>query len=142
MGNENEEILIQENSQHKTEFKFSKKEQLTCFKGLSKELVKLLYMIEEEQKTGKSIDLWFYGLMYELTSSNILCENKLTKVIVKIFGLYENQHYKTLNHDQIKRQIFEAKGVLDYLIDDLKKDIKGQQFINQKINNKPLKNKH
>lgn len=115
--------------ERKTNFRFSTQEQIECFKHLSKSLVKLLYMIEDERKTGNSIDLWFYGLVYELTSSNVLCENRLTKVIVKIFGLYDKNHYKEMTHDQIKRQIFESKGILDYLVKDLSKQIKKQKML-------------
>ena len=126
-------------TEKKSTFHFSKDEQIECFKNLSKSLIKLLYMIEDEMKNGTPIDLWFYTFVYDLTTSNALCENKLTKVIVKIYGLYENNNYKKMTHDQIKRQIFESKGILDFLIKDLKKDIKKQS--NNKNNLDLVENK-
>ena len=96
---------------------FSPAEEKECFIDLRSKLVKLLYMIEDEQN-GKvaDISLWFYGFMFELASSNSLCNNKLTKIVVKIHGLYEDNRYKQMTHAQIKRQIMESRGILDHLI--------------------------
>ena len=104
-------------SQQSEKICFSPAEEKECFIDLRSKLVKLLYMIEDEQ-SGKidDISLWFFGFMFELASSNTLCNNKLTKVVVKIHGLYENSHYKTMTHAQIKRQIMESRGILDHLI--------------------------
>ena len=66
-------------------------------------------------------DQWFYGFMLELSSNNSLCDNKLTDVVTKIYGLYENSHYKQMTHSQIKRQIMESKGILDHLIEEASK---------------------
>jgi hypothetical protein len=98
--------------------RFSPEEEKKCFINLRSQIVKLLYMIEEEQAGKINIGLWFHGLMFELASSNTLCNNKLTKVVVKIHGLYENDHYKEMTHDQIKRQIMESRGILTHLIGD------------------------
>lgn len=54
--------------------------------------------------------------MFELASANNLCNNRLTKVVIKIHGLYDKDHYKTMTHEQIKRQIMECKGILEHLI--------------------------
>ena len=88
---------------------------------MRKKIIKLLYLIEEEQKGTMQIDRWFYGLVFELSSSNSLCNNELTDVLVKIHGLYEDEHNKSMTHDQIKRQIMESKGILDFLIKQLDK---------------------
>ena len=120
---------------------FSKNEELDCFLGLRSSLVKLLYMIEGEAlyidashdiESNNSIDLWFTGLMFDLKSSNLLCHNKLTKVIVKIYGLYDHSQYKTMKHGQIKRQIFEARGILDHLIEELGGPVNGGMPIKHK----------
>nr|DAG33930.1 MAG TPA: hypothetical protein [Bacteriophage sp.] len=100
--------------------RFTPKEEKTCYINLRSQIVKLLYMIEAEQNNEVDISVWFYGLMFELASSNTLCGNKLTKVVVKIHGLYEDENYKSMTHAQIKRQIMESKGILDHLIKDIK----------------------
>ena len=102
----------------KAEVRFSPSEQRECFISLRSQLIKLLYMIEAELRGEGDIGLWFYGFMFDLASANVLCDHKLTRVVVKIHGLYENANYKNLTHAQIKRQIMESKGILDHLIGD------------------------
>ena len=110
---ENEEIVqIPE-----AKIRFSAEEERGCFINLRSQIVKLLYMIEAEQRGEADIGLWFYGLMFDLASANTLCGNKLLKVVIKIHGLYDNSQYKSMTHAQIKRQIMESKGFLDYLIE-------------------------
>lgn len=101
-----------------TKIRLSADEERVCFRNLRSQLIKLLYMIEAEQRGEGDISLWFYGFVFELSSANKLCDNKLVKVLVKVHGLYEDNQYKTMTHDQIKRQIMESKGVLDHLIGD------------------------
>lgn len=103
-----------------TRIRFSPEEEKQCYLNLRSQLIKLLYMIEAESRGEISIDMWFYGFMFELASSNALCGDKLTKVVVKVHGLYDESHYKEMTHAQIKRQIMESKGILDHLIDDVK----------------------
>lgn len=99
---------------------FSPEEEKKCFIDLRSQVIKLLYMIEAEERGEGDISLWFYGFMFDLASSNKLCDNKLTKVVVKIHGLYDNEHYKEMTHAQIKRQIMESRGILTHLIGDEK----------------------
>ena len=113
---ENKEILDSEDS---VKIRFSPEEEKECYVNLRSQLVKLLYMIEGEARGDGEIGLWFFGFMFELASSNTLCNNKLTKVVVKIHGLYDADHYKEMTHAQIKRQIMESRGILDHLIQDL-----------------------
>ncbi|MBO7732391.1 MAG: hypothetical protein J6S67_07555 [Methanobrevibacter sp.] len=98
--------------------RLSPEEEHGCYINLRSQLIKLLYMIEAEQRGEGDIGLWFYGFMFELASANSLCNNKLLKVVIKIHGLYDENNYKTMTHAQIKRQIMESKGVLDHLIGD------------------------
>lgn len=107
-------------SENRVEIRFSPEEEKQCYINLRSQVIKLLYMIESEMKGEASIDLWFYGFVFDLASSNVLCGNKLTKVVVKIHGLYDGGHYKEMTHAQIKRQIMESKGILDHLIEDKK----------------------
>lgn len=116
MENNNETMPLQE--QGPIKMRFTPEEEKNCYISLRSQVIKLLYMIEAEQRGEADISLWFYGFMFELASSNTLCNNKLTKVVVKIHGLYDESAYKTMTHDQIKRQIMESKGILDHLIGD------------------------
>lgn len=117
---ENKETKNPLDSESIVKIRFSPEEEKGCYINLRSQLIKLLYMIEAEEKGEIDINLWFYGFMFELASSNTLCNNKLTKVIVKIHGLYDGEQYKRMTHAQIKRQIMESRGILDHLINDLK----------------------
>lgn len=116
---ENKDIISADSQESFTKIRFSPKEEKECYTNLRGQIIKLLYMIEAEQRGEMDIGLWFYGLVFELASSNSLCDNKLTKVVIKIHGLYDGGNYKTMTHSQIKRQIMESKGILDHLIDGL-----------------------
>lgn len=112
---------IQKEEQVIVKIRFSPQEEKECYSNIKSQIIKLLYMIEAEQRGEGDIGLWFYGFMFDLASSNTLCSNKLTKVVVKIHGLYDNGNYKTMSHAQIKRQIMECKGILDHLIKEIDK---------------------
>ena len=99
--------------------KFSPEEEKEYYLGLKSQLIKLLYLIEDEKKGQGSAELYLYGFMYELKNANILCKNKLTKVCVKMYGLYNDFAYRTMEHSEIKRQIFECKGIVDHLAKQL-----------------------
>lgn len=116
---ENDTIKNPLDSQCVVKIHFSDEEKLHCLIAIKKKITKLLFLIEQEQKGEIQIDRWFYGLLFELSSSNTLCDNNLTEVLIKIHGLYDNDNYKKMTHDQIKRQIMESRGILDFLIKQL-----------------------
>lgn len=98
---------------------FSQSEEKAAFVDVRCNLVKLLYLIEDEQNGKGDAELWLFGFIVDLASANTLCGGKLTKVLVKIHALMDNKYqYKTMTHAQIKRQIMESKGILDHLIGD------------------------
>lgn len=107
---ENKELNTTDFSLH-----LSEDEEREYYKTLRSQLIKLLYLIEAEEKGEGSADLYFYGLMFELKSANVLCKNKLTKICIKMYGLFNNSAYKTMEHEDIKKQIFECRGILDHL---------------------------
>lgn len=100
-------------------FHFSLIQQKRTFLDIRKRLIKLLGLIEKESKGEADISLWLIGFLYELNSSDLLCEGKLNRVIVKINGLFANNNYKTMSHKEIKNQIFECRGILDFLIKEI-----------------------
>lgn len=115
---ENKEEMYPLDSQCTVQLHYKPEQQRASFLSLKKKVVKLLFLIEEEQKGNIQLDKWFDGLMFELFSANELCENKLVDVVTKIYGLYNKKQYRTMTHNQIKRQIMESKGILDYLIEE------------------------
>ena len=99
----------------------SEKEEKACFIDLRNSVLKLLYLIENEQRNPAEADaeLFLFGLLTDISSANSMSNYKITKVLVKINALADNNfQYKTMTHAQIKRQIMESKGILDHLIGD------------------------
>ena len=94
---------------------YSDETKRATYATLSKEVIKLLCLIEDEEKGGRPASPWFDNFMYELGSANALCGNALVKVILKINGLYRNYAYRSMSHDDIKRQIMDSKAILDHL---------------------------
>lgn len=99
--------------------RLSPEEEKNCFIDVRSNLIKLLYLIEAEQRNEADAELFLFGFLYDLSSANKLCGSKLTKVLVKVNALADNNfQYRTMTHAQIKRQILESKGILDHLIGD------------------------
>ncbi len=99
----------------------SEQEEKACFVDLRSSILKLLYLIEDEQKNPDEFDaeLYLSGLLVDISSANSMSQYKITKVLVKINALADNNfQYKKMTHAQIKRQIMESKGILDHLIGD------------------------
>ena len=111
------------NSGEREAIKLTPEGEVQCFRDLRSQVIKLLYMIEAESRGEQDISLWFYGFVYDVASSNALCGEKLTRVLVKVHGLYDGQKYKTMTHAQIKRQIMECRGIVDGLIKSTLKKI-------------------
>lgn len=98
---------------------FDEVEIINGYKIVFQGLIKLLYLIEGEQAGKEPAHNWFTTFMLDLKSTNALCNYKLTKVFIKMHSLYENDAYKTMKHSQIKRQIMESRGIVEYLITEL-----------------------
>ena len=94
----------------------AKKEYL---KKASKHIVKILYLIEDE-KNGKiatdSAKEYICGQLFELGTANALFDNTLVEVVVKLNSALK---YQTEEFKQIRKQILEAKAIVDHLINSL-----------------------
>lgn len=76
------------------------------------ELIKILYLIEQEKTPGDAKS-YIAGLLFELNNSDALFDNQLIKVVIKLNGVYSS--YLTTPFNIIKKQIFEARGIIDHL---------------------------
>lgn len=85
---------------------------------LRNEVIKILYVIENEQKTQESALGFIAGLLFEVNSANQLFNNQLIKVIVKLNGIKEN--YKNIPFADVRKQVFEARGIVDFVNKNLK----------------------
>lgn len=76
-------------------------------------VIKILHLIEEEDKTNISPQAYIWGQLVELNSANQLFNGELVEIIVKLNVVYNT--YKTEEFKNIKKQIFEIKNKIIYL---------------------------
>lgn len=86
-------------------------------KKLIGKMIKILYLIEEESVTKNSPRAFIYGQLVELNGANQLFDNELVEIIVKLKVVYDT--YETAPFDQTKKQIFEIKNNINYLLKTL-----------------------
>lgn len=92
----------------------AKKTYLTSLIG---KMLKILHLVEEEEKTGYSPEPFMIGQLFEINSANVLFEGDLVNIIIKLNGIREN--YKTMPFAQVKKQIFEIKRIIQTLLSKL-----------------------
>lgn len=92
----------------------AKKQYLVSLIG---KILKILHLIEEEKTTGFSPMSFIEGQLFEINAANTLFDDKLTSIIIKLTGIKEN--YANMSFDSIKKQIFECKKQINYLIKEL-----------------------
>lgn len=80
-------------------------------------MIKILHLIEEEPTTHNSPSAFIYGQLIELNSANQLFDNELVELIIKLNVVYDT--YSTVSFADTKKQIFEIKNKINYLIGNL-----------------------
>lgn len=80
-------------------------------------MIKILHMIQEREETGIEPEHFIYGQLIELNSANQLFDNELVEIIVKLNVVYKG--YKTLDFKDVRRQIFEIKNKINYMLKGL-----------------------
>ncbi len=78
-------------------------------------MIKILHLVEEREKTGIDPRDFIYGQLVELNSANQLFDNELVEIIVKLNVVYRD--FNKVEFKAIKKQIFEIKRKINYLID-------------------------
>ena len=80
-------------------------------------MIKILHLIQEEPQTHTSPQAFIYGQLIELNSANQLFDNELIEIIVKLNIVYTS--YQTAPFAEIKKQIFEIKNKINYLLEQM-----------------------
>lgn len=80
-------------------------------------MIKILHLIQEEPETKNSPQAFIYGQLIELNSANQLFDNELIEIIVKLNAVYNI--YQSAPFVDVKKQIFEIKNKINYLLDNL-----------------------
>ena len=80
-------------------------------------MLKVLHLVEEEEKTGYSPYSFIVGQLFEINAANELFDGELAGIIVKLNGVLKN--YSTMPFETIKKQIFEIKRIITGLLNKL-----------------------
>lgn len=89
----------------------AKKIYLTSLIG---KVLKILHLVEEEEKTGYSPLPFVANQLFELNAANTLFNGELVTVIVKLKAVYDEM--ATLPFKEIRKQIFEIKRIINSMI--------------------------
>ena len=95
----------------------SKESKVKYLEKLIGKMIKILHMIQEKEQTGVEPEHFIYGQLIELNSANQLFDNELVEIIVKLNVVYKG--YKTLDFKEIRKQIFEIKNKINYMLKGL-----------------------
>lgn len=94
--------------------KEAKKIYLTSLIG---KMLKILHLVEEEEKTGYSPLSFIANQLFELNAANELFNGELIGIIIKLKGIYDE--LRTLPFQEIKKQIFEIKRLINGMLTKL-----------------------
>ncbi len=85
-------------------------------------MIKILHLVEEREQTGVDPRDFIYGQLVELNSANQLFDNELVEIIVKLNVVYRD--FNNVEFKAIKKQIFEIKRKINYMIEQLEEEAK------------------
>ena len=91
----------------------SKNAKIEYLKKLSKRVIKILYLIEQEKETQNCPKNYIIGQLFEVNSANYLFDFQLTDIIIKLNGILQ---YKQEPFELVRKQIFEIKNIADNLL--------------------------
>ena len=119
---ENKDIIEEGANSDSIEYKMSKfslsnETKIEYLNTLIGKMYKILHLIEEEKDTGFSPKDFIAGQLFEINAANALFDNKLATIIIKLKGIYDG--YSTMPFDQCKKQIFEIKRIINYLLKNI-----------------------
>lgn len=109
--------MVIEETVNENKLILSKESKIKYLEKLIGKMIKILHLIEEEKDTGNSPSDFIYGQLVEMNSANQLFDNELVDIIVKLNVVYRD--YNKVEFSKIKKQIFEIKNRINYLIKSL-----------------------
>lgn len=112
-----EEVNTESTDDKMSKFSLSNETKTEYLNSLIGKMYKILHLIEEEKETGFSPKDFIAGQLFEINAANVLFDNKLATVIIKLKGIYDN--CETMPFDQCKKQIFEIKRIINYILKNL-----------------------
>ena len=114
------DLIIEDLIEPEISLKLSKSAKISYLTKLRSKIVTILYLIEQ-QKENPDInpDQYMFSLLIDINGANMLFDDELTDIYVKLFGIYVG--YKGNTHSIIRKQILETRKIADNLLAELRK---------------------
>lgn len=82
---------------------------------LRNKVITILYLIEQQQENPETNpDNYLQSLLFDVNAANLLFEDKLSEVVIKLVGI--STTYKNSAHNVIRKQVLETRRLVDDLI--------------------------
>ena len=81
---------------------------------LRNKVITILYLIEQQKENPEiNPDNYLQSLLFDVNAANLLFEDQLSEVIIKLFGI--STTYKNSAHNVIRKQVLETRRLVDDL---------------------------
>lgn len=91
---------------------------ISYLEKLRNKIITILYLIEQQKENPEiNPDTYLQSLLFDVNAANLLFEDQLSEIIIKIYGIAKQ--YKDSTHSVIRKQVLETRR----LVDDLNKSL-------------------
>lgn len=88
---------------------------ISYLEKLRNKVITILYLIEQQQENPETNpDNYLQSLLFDVNAANLLFEDKLSEVIIKLVGI--STTYRNSAHNVIRKQVLETRRLVDDLI--------------------------
>lgn len=88
---------------------------ISYLEKLRNKVITILYLIEQQQENPETNpDNYLQSLLFDVNAANLLFEDKLSEVVIKLVGI--STTYRNSAHNVIRKQVLETRRLVDDLI--------------------------
>ena len=87
---------------------------ISYLEKLRNKVITILYLIEQQQENPETNpDNYLQSLLFDVNAANLLFEDKLSEVVIKLVGI--STTYRNSAHNVIRKQVLETRRLVDDL---------------------------
>jgi len=87
---------------------------ISYLEKLRNKIITILYLIEQQKENPEiNPDTYLQSLLFDVNAANLLFEDQLSEIIIKIYGIAKQ--YKDSTHSVIRKQVLETRRLVDDL---------------------------
>ena len=87
---------------------------ISYLEKLRNKIITILYLIEQQKENPEiNPDTHLQSLLFDVNAANLLFEDQLSEIIIKIYGIAKQ--YKDSTHSVIRKQVLETRRLVDDL---------------------------